>query len=242
MLNPISELIIFIGDCGIGKSSLMVHFADTYIKEQGEQRCELSEQIIRGFNAKRKTPLSFPSGPPMYSTIKLFLTDLYGHDVKVIEIKNKDIGISNEKEKYKALFPAPFVLLDEAYDGLCSKDNLPKGQRALFNQRRHNRMIILMATTRPVLINKDIRNTGARIIEIREQIHEKDAFGRICKTTWHCREFTDKSAIEEYISTDGKSGTFEETTYEHDGNIYELYDSFEYQDDFMPKEGEDYET
>lgn len=243
MLDPISELIIFFGECGSGKSSLVVHFADYYLKEQGIQRWELSEQIIRGLNAERIKPLSFPSSTPIYNNLKLKLKDKNGKDITTIDIEGKDIGISNDKEKYKALYPASFVVLDEAHNEFCSKGgDLPKGQRDFFNKRRHNRLIILLATPRAILINKDIRNTGARFIETREQFHEYDAFGRICKTTWRCREFKNKTALEEYLSTDGQSGTFTETTYEHYGNIYELYDSFEYVKDFMPKEGEDFET
>lgn len=242
MLNPISELIIFFGDCGSGKSSLIALFADIYVKEQGTQRWELSEQIIRELNVNRKQPLSFPSAPPIYSTSKYKLKDKYGHNVKIIGIKSNEIGISNKKEKYKALYPASLLIIDEAYSEFCSKGELTKGQRNFFLEYRHNRLIILIASPRAILINKDIRNAGARFIEVCGQTHEYDPFGRICKTTWHCRESTSKDEVEEYIKTDGQSGTFTETTYEYNGNIFDLYNSFAYVTDFMPQEGEDFET
>ena len=241
ILDPTSELIIFFGDCGAGKSSLMAHFADEYLKTQGEQRWELSEQIIRELNAKRKKPLSFPKATPIYSNLKLKLKTREGKDFKHITIKGKEIGISNDKEKYKSLFPASLLIIDEAHDEFCSKGGeLPKGQRDFFNKRRHNRLNILLAAPRAILINKDIRNTGARFIEVRGQTHEYNAFGTICKTTWHCREFRDKSALEEYLSTDGLSGAFTETTYTHTGNVREIYDGFAFVEDFAPSEGEDY--
>lgn len=243
LLDPISELVIFFGDCGSGKSSLIGHFTDFYLKVQGNQRWELSEKIIRERNVFRKKPLSLPSAPPMYSNQKFKLKTRAGINFTPIQIKGKEIGISNDKEKYKALYPASLLVIDEAHNEFCSKgEELPKGQRDFFNKRRHNRLIILLAAPRAVLINKDIRNTGARFIETRGQVHEYDAFKRICKTTWHCREFTDKNALEAYLSTDGKEGTFTETTYVHNGNVYDLYDSFAFVEDFMPKEGEDFET
>lgn len=242
ILDPISELIIFFGDCGAGKSSLMVHFADEYLKKQGKERWELSEQIIRELNTRRKTPLSFPEQTPIYTNLSLKLKARNGTKFAPINIKGKDIGISNEKESYKALFPASLLIIDEAHNEFCSKGGeLPKGQRDFFNKRRHNRLNILLAAPRAVLINKDIRNTGARFIEVRGQEHEKDIFKRITHTTWHCREFSDKSALEEYITTDGISGKFTETTYEHKGDIYGLYDSFAFVEDFAPQEGKDYE-
>ncbi len=75
ILDPVSELIIFFGDCGAGKSSLMVHFADKYLKTQDVQRWELSEKIIRDLNTRRKTPLSFPSKTPVSTNLSLKLKD-----------------------------------------------------------------------------------------------------------------------------------------------------------------------
>lgn len=242
ILDPVSELVIFFGNCGAGKSSLMLHFVNEYLKTQGKARWELSEKILREQNAERKKPLSFPDRPPIYSNLKLKLTR-NGREFLPFDIKGKDTGISNANEKYKAIYPASLLVFDEAHSEFCSKgDTLPAGQRDFFLKRRHARLIILMAAPRAVLIHKDIRNSGARFIEVRGQKHEYDVFNRIYKTTWRCREFSDKSALEEYITTDGKSGTFTEKTYEHNGNVFNLYDSFTFAKDFMPTEGKDFET
>ena len=244
IFNPIHELIIIFGDCGVGKSSLIAHFIDVYLKKQGAKRWELSEQIIRELNVKRKTPLSFPTAPPIYSNIKGFkLKTRNGADFKPIYLEGKDVGITKGKEKYKPIFPASLLVFDEAHSEFCSKgERLPKGQQDFFNKRRHNRIIMILAAPRAVLIHKDIRNTGARFIEVLRQENERDLFGKIHKTTWHCRECRDKSAIEEYIATDGKNDNFTEITFTHNGNVYDLYDSFAFVQDFAPANGEDYET
>lgn len=241
ILDDISELVIFFGDCGAGKSSLMVHFADEYLKTQGVKRWELSEKIIRDQNAQRKTPLSFPDIPPVYSNLKLNLT-FNGAAFSPHYVRGKDVGISNDNEKYKNFYPASLLIFDEAHGEFCSKgETLPAGQRDFFLKRRHNRLNILMAAPRAVLIHKDIRNSGARFIEVKGQKHEYDPFKRICKTIWRCREFSDKSALEEYIATDGGSGAFNDKVYEHKGNVFDLYDSFVFVTDFMPQEGKDFE-
>lgn len=221
----------------------MAHFADDYLKTQGVQRQELAEQLIREENALRKTPLSFPDAPPMYANTDYNLTGSNGKPFKPIPIKGKEIGISNDKENYKVLFPAPLIVLDEAHREFSSKgENLSDGQLEFFMECRHYRIIMLLAAPRAVLINKDIRASGSRFIEPREIVNQFDDFKRLYKTTWYCREFLDTSAIEEYISTNGKSDGYIETMYIHNGNVRELYDGYAFRRRFYPKEGKDFET
>ncbi|MDE5943803.1 MAG: zonular occludens toxin domain-containing protein [Clostridia bacterium] len=243
ILNPESEVVIFFGPKGKGKSSLMGHFVDDYLYTQGDERWELSEQLIREENAERITPLSFPDRPPVYANTKYKnLKTRTGKAFEPIPIKGKEIGVSNDKETYKALYPAPLIALDEAHREFCSKgDNLPDGQLEFFMECRHHRVIMLLAAPRAVLIHKDIRASGSRFIEPRKVINFFDDFKRLYKTTWYCREFTETSAIEEYISTNGKSDGYIETTYTHNGNIRELYDGYAFRKHFYPKDGKDFE-
>lgn len=246
ILDPISEIVCFIGPRGVGKSTLMRHFVDEYMKTQVIQRWELSDQIIRGENARRKTPLSFPNAPPIYTNTKYDnLKTRSGIKIEPIPITGKEIGINIEgiDEGYKDLFPAPLIVLDEAENEFVSKgEHLPKGQLKFLSQCRHYRVLMLLAAPRAVFIHKDIRASGVRVIEPRKFVNEFDVFNRLYKTTWYCREFHDSSALEEYISTDGKSDGYINTTYTHNGNIRELVNSFEYERDFFPKEGKDFET
>ncbi len=245
ILNPESEIVIFFGPRGTGKSSLMAHFVDEYLKTQGAQRWELSDMLIREENAERKTPLSFPTAPPIYSNTKYKLKTRAGAPFEPLPIKGNEIGINIEgaDETYKALFPAPLIALDEAHREFCSKgENLSNGQLEFFMECRHNRIIMLLAAPRAVLINKDIRASGSRFIEPRKRIDKFDNFKRLYQSTWHCREFTDTSTIEEYIATNGKSGGFIETEYTHNGNVRELYDGYAFKKHFYPKDGKDFET
>ena len=245
ILNPESEIVIFFGPRGSGKSTLMGHFLDEYLKTLSNQRWDLSNQLIREENAQRKSPLSFPDRPPIYANSKYKnLKTHVGNPFEPFPIKGKEIGkTQNEKETYKALFPAPLIVLDEVHREFASKgDSLPDGQREFLMECRHHRVIMLLAAPRAVLIHKDIRTSGSRFIEPRKVINEFDPFKRLFKTTWYCREFLESSAIEEYISSDGKSGGFIETTYVHNGNVREIIDSYAFRRDFYPKEGKDFET
>lgn len=242
ILNPESEVVIFFGEKGKGKSSLMAHFGDEYLNTISVKRWELSEQLVREENVNRKTLLSFPDKPPMYANTK-YKYKFAGTDFEPIPIKGKEIGVSNDKETYKSLFPAPFIMLDEAHREFPSKgDSLPSGQLEFFLECRHYRVIMLLAAPRAVQINKDIRASGSRFIEPRKVINFYDDFKRLYKTTWYCREFTDTSAIEEYISTNGKSDGYVEKIYIHNGNVRELYDGYSFRKHFYPKDGKDFET
>lgn len=246
ILDPESEVVIFFGPRGKGKSSLMAHFVDEYYKTQSAQRWELSEMLIREENAEpeRKTPLSFPTAPPIYSNTKYKLKTRSGETFEPIPVKGKDIGINIEgaTEEYKALYPAPLIALDEAHREFSSKSNLSDGQLEFFMECRHYQIIMLLAAPRAVLLNKDIRASGSRFIEPRKVVNEYNDFKRLYKTTWYCREFLETSAIEEYIATDGKCGAYVETTYVHNGNVRELYDGYAFKRRFFPKEGKNFET
>lgn len=244
ILNPESEIVIFFGPRGTGKSTLMAHFTDEYLETLATQRWELSEQLIREENAERKSPLSFPDKPPVYSNTKYKnLKMRNGKDFEPFHIEGKDIGITqNDKEPYKALFPAPFVIIDEAHKDFPSTTDLAAGQLEFFMECRHHRVIMLLGTPRAVLIHKNIRVTGSRFIEPRKVINEFDAFNRLYRTTWHCREFLESNAIEEYISSDGKSDNFIETTYVHNGNVREIIDSYVFRRRFYPRDGKNFET
>mgnify|MGYP002508974632 CR=1 FL=1 len=120
ILNPESEVVIFFGPRGKGKSTLMGHFVDDYLKTQGDKRWELSEQLIREENAERKSPLSFPDKPPIYTNTKYKnLKTRAGKDFEPFPIKGKEIGVTNDNESYKYLFPAPLIALDEAHKEFC---------------------------------------------------------------------------------------------------------------------------
>lgn len=235
------SLIIIVGECGKGKSSLAMVFAEDYINKRGAERWEFTEKIIREENAKRATPLEFPSTLPVYSNIDFTIKNVNGNDVKPIPIKGNQIGVNNhadKKLKYVYLYPASLIILDEMQTEFPSKEiPLPKGQQKFFTTHRHDDLEMIMLAPRGVFIHKDIRCSGATIIEVIGKTHVKNIFGTTCQTIWLCRKFLNYKDFEEYQSTDGKSGNFKEVLYSHDGNVYDFYDDHEHRQDYIPPEG-----
>lgn len=240
-----SDLILFFGKCGNGKTSLMVHMADEYVREQGAMRWEWTEQMIREENGRRKTALEYPRNIPIYANkcLQLTFTDKAGREVKPIIVEGRDMGVNipEDSRKYKYFYPASLFMLDEAQREFASKsEHLPKGQLTFFQERRHAQMKIMLAAPRAVAVHKDIRDSGVYGVEVRGMRNERSRFGTLTASRWYCREFTDKDDLELYITTNGREGEYIRTTYEHRGNIFELYDSFANRKDFMPPEGEEF--
>lgn len=237
------SILIFIGECGKGKSSLAMATIDDYINNRGAERWEFSEQIIRGLNADRTQPLNFPKHLPVYSNTNFGIENAFGNKVTPIPISGAQIGenVLEDKSEYVYLFPASLVVIDEAQNEFPIKgDNLPPGQRRFFTQRRHNDIEMILIAPRGVFIHKDIRCSGATIIEVIGKTHVKNVFGTTCQTIWLCRKFENNKDFEEYQSTDGKSGKYKTVIYSHAGDVYDFYDDHEYRKNFTPPEGKQY--
>lgn len=238
------SLTILVGECGGGKSSLAMVFAEDYINNRGAERWEFTESIIRELNVDRAQALDFPESLPVYSNIDFEIENALGNVVKPMPIKGEQIGVndpSDKKPKYVYLFPASLVVLDEMQTEFPSKENnLPPGQQEFFTKRRHNDIEMILIAPRGVFIHKDIRCTGATIIEVLKKTHVKNIFGTVYQTLWLCRKFENYKDFEEYQSTDGKSGSYKQVIYSHQGNVYDYYDDHEYRKDFTPPEGKQY--
>lgn len=223
----------------------MIHLADEYVKTHwGDSLCTL-EYVVRDLNSKRRIALTTPSAPPVYSNTDFKLQDNHGRKVTPVRISGCDVGINcpEDDREYKYLFPSSLIIMDEAHGEFKSKsENLPIGQRKFFNQRRHNRLQIMLASPRAMLIHKDIRGSGAYGIEVQQMVNNYSKFGTLLSSCWYCREFPEEDELEAYIKSDGHEGDYLETMYKHDGNVFELYDSFAHVGDFAPPEGEQYET
>lgn len=222
----------------------MIHLADEYVKEHWCDSLATAEYVVRDLNSKRRTPLLTPSAPPVYSNTDFKVEDVHGRKVVPVRVSGCDVGINcpEDEHDYKYFYPSSLIVMDEAHGEFKSKsENLPIGQRKFFNQRRHNRLQIMLASPRAMLIHKDIRGSGAYGIEVQHMVNNYSKFGTLISSYWYCREFSEEGELEAYIKTDGKEGDYLETMYKHDGNVFELYDSFAHVGDFAPPEGKQYE-
>lgn len=232
------------GGIGTGKSLFLVRVvADAYFNH-GREIYERSCRIIDEQNKKRNKKLSYPDRVPIYCNFKITIPNPDGNIYEPYPIKGKEIGIG---KKYKKLYPGALIIIDEAQDEFNSKGDLPRAVSAFFEKSRHAGFEIWLASQRPILINKDIRDITQHFIEIQKLEKEIAAFNIVCGLTWCCREFTSRADVDEYVeqtkaqklAADAKI-RYKDTTYRHSGALLKYYDTHSYIDDYLPPEGEDY--
>lgn len=235
------EIHSVFGDRGAGKSVFLVdNFARIYF-EFGQDLLEHSRQTIEKENKTRKRKLTPPAKVPMYCNFKVQITNPDGSIYEPYYIKGSEIGIG---DKYKKLYPCAVIFIDEAQNEFNSKNDLPRAVSAFFEKSRHADFEIWIASQRPILINKDIRDLSRHFIHIYELEMTQAHFGIICGLKWRCREFNSRADVDEYVelSKNNKLDTisYRETSYESGGEVLNYYDSKSYLSDYLPKEGSDY--
>ena len=230
------------GETGSGKSMFLMHtFAEMYY-ERGEEILERSRRIIEEQNKKRKKKLALPDRVPIYCVN--FKGKLPNPDGSVYEpylIKGSEIGVG---KKYKKIYPGAVIIIDEAQNEFNSKIDLPRSVSAFFETHRHADLEIWIASQRPILINKDIRDLSRHFIQIYKLEKTVAPFGIICGLKWQCREFDSRADVDEYVelSKRGKreNVSYRETVYTDTGDVLDFYDTKYCLKDFLPDEGDDY--
>lgn len=229
------------GDIGAGKSAFLMRTIKELYFEHGQDILECSRRIIEDENKKRKKELTPPDRVPIYCTFDFEIPNPDGSVYHPYLIKGSEIGIG---KKYKKLYPGAIIVLDEAQNHFNSKKDLAREVSLFFETSRHADLDVWIASQRPVLINKDIRDLSRHFIQIYKLEKTVAHFGIVCSLKWHCREFDSRADVDEYVelakSGRGETVSYRETVYESSGNIFGYYNSKNCLTDYLPGEGEDY--
>ena len=70
-------------------------------------------------------------------------------------------------------------------------------------------------------------------------INTEDAYGRVIRSAWVCREFYSLQDYEAYLAGN-KSAYYRNTTYSYEGNLFDYFESRNRQKDYVPAEGKNY--
>ena len=231
------------GDTGAGKSVFLTRTVTKIYYQRGQELLERSRRIIEEENKKRSVKLTPPDRVPIYCNFKIKIPNPDGSIYEPYLIKGSEIGIG---KKYKKLYPGAVIIIDEAQNEFNSKGDLPRAVSAFFEKNRHADFDIWLASQRPILINKDIRDLSRHFIQIYKLEKTVAHFGVVCGLKWYCREFDSRADVDEYVELSkhgkGEIVSYRETVYKSTGEVLEYYDTKSYLSEYLPAEGANYEN
>lgn len=232
---------LILGDIGAGKTSLMACFVKSIYKAKGRRQLSNCNAAILKFNKENRgiEPFELLEQPPIYTDLKFDVKFKVGYNewYTPYMLNPYYMGTVNNKLDTQYLPPYSQIFISEMQTYVDSRKSitLPPQISALFAKRRHFHFDIYMDGQRGIFIDKKVREMCDRIIEIQSQEHERDGFGRIIKTIWYVREFEGYGAYEDYLERKGLN--YIEKTYEYEGNVFKIYNSYSCASEFVPPMG-----
>lgn len=233
-------ITIISGAPGAGKSSINSYFLKKVYFEEGRTLLKNCRDKICELNKTRKTPLTLPEMPPIFSDYKVKFRVGYDKFFEPYFINGYYFGLANERMDTQFIPPYSKIFLGEAqrYYNSRKSANFPDFVSRAYEMHRHYHLDIYMDVQRVWLIDANIRSLCRRFIEVQNSKNILNDVGDIIKTIWYCREFNTWAEYEDYLNTGAQ--TYSSTTYTHDGNIFDCFDSFSYFDSFIPDERHDF--
>ena len=220
---------------GSGKSSLLVKFMKDIYFSEGQHLLKTCCNYLTAENFNREIKLTLPEKPPIYSDFEVKFLVGYKKYYSTYFINGYYFGLKNDDVPVLYVPPFSKIFLSEVqryYDSRKSK-SLPDFVSRMFEMHRHNFWDIYLDIQRIGLLDLNIRDLAARIIEVLGMEHELDSLGNIISTTWNCHVFDSWEEYETQLNTTKKKKLPIEkfTNY---GNIFNCYDSYTYQSEFLP--------
>lgn len=233
-------ITVICGLPGSGKSSLMAKFIKDIYFNEGKSLLDVCCRSIESYNIKRLNKLSMPEKPPIFSDFEVNFLVGYKKYYSTYFLNGFYFGLENNDVPVMHVPPYSKIFLSEVqryYDSRKSK-SLPDFVSRLFEMHRHNFFDIYLDLQRIGLLDLNIRDLAAKIIEVCGMEHETDSLGSIISTTWTCHEFSNWEEFDKYLN--GNVKKVKTIKYSNFGNIFNCYDSYNYQTEFIPNEESDY--
>lgn len=234
-------ITIIFGATGAGKTAFATYLLKEKYMNDGKNILRRSREIIEALNLKYGRNLTPPPQVPFYTNYKVKLHVGYRKYYTPFYMNGHYFGVINDEVDTQHIAPGSTLILDESQRLFDSRESakFPDWQSYGFEIHRQAKLEIFLLAQRGNLIDRNIKELGVRVIEIRGIKNKKDAAGNIVKTTWECREFSEWSEAERYIKNGEK--TYTEAEYTNEWSIFDSFDSFEKLTDFLPPKGQDFD-
>lgn len=227
-------LTYVVGERGVGKTTLLAHFATEYmIPPRSVQdlyicRKEIERLRVGGWD---NLSLELHVKHLVYVVNDIFIAKGMGYKPRIsMELNFDKIGLYDGKHEVSYLLPYAKIFMPEIQSKLDSRKSMTSERVAdyflRYIERQRKVGVQMWADTQlDDSSDKRFRSMADKLIEVqfKEDFYAKN--GVLLKTVWTCLEFSGVRAYARYKDT-GNTGEAVKTTYEHIGNIYNCVDSF----------------
>jgi len=226
-------LTYVVGERGVGKTTLLAHFATQYmLPPRSIQDLSICRKEIERLQAGGWDNLSLEPHVKhlVYVVEETFIAKGLGYKPRIsMELQFDKIGLYDGVHEVNYLLPYAKIFLPEIQSKLDSRKSMTAERVADYFLRyieRQRKVGVQMWADTQIddSADKRFRSLADKLIEVQGQEHFYKN-GCLIKTVWHCLEFTGINSYTRYKET-GKLNEAVKTQYIHIGNVYNCVDSF----------------
>lgn len=234
MQDKIYYLTYVVGERGVGKTTLLAHFATEYmipprsVYDLKNCRNEIARLRAGGWDNLSLAP---HVRHLVYVVDDTFIARGLGYKPRVsMELQFDKIGLYDGVHEVSYLLPYAKIFLPEIQSKLDSRKSMTAERVADYFLRyieRQRKVGVQMWADTQIddSADKRFRSLADKLIEVQGKRDYYDRHGRLIKTVWACLEFSGVRAYSRYKDS-GNTKEAIKTAYTHDGNIYACVDSF----------------
>jgi len=234
MENKTYYLTYVVGERGVGKTTLLAHFATEYmIPPRSVYDLSICKQEIRRLRAGGWENLSLAPHVQhlVYVVDDTFIARGLGYKPRIsMELQFEKIGLYDGIHEVDYLLPYAKIFLPEIQSKLDSRKSMTAERVADYFLRyieRQRKVGVQMWADTQIddSADKRFRSLSDKLIEVQGKKDFYDFHGRLIKTVWRCYEF---EGIRQYTRYKDSGNVREavKTAYTHYGNIYACVDSY----------------
>ena len=233
-MEKIYYLTYVVGERGVGKTTLLAHFATEYmIPPRSIYDLSICRKEIERLRAGGWDNLSLAPHVRhlVYVVDDIFIARGLGYQPRVsMELQFDKIGLYDGVHEVSYLLPYAKIFLPEIQSKLDSRKSMTAERVADYFLRyieRQRKVGVQMWADTQIddSADKRFRSLADKLIEVQGKRDYYDRHGRLIKTVWACLEFSGVRAYSRYKDS-GNAKEAITTNYTHDGNIYNCVDSF----------------
>jgi len=227
-------LTYVVGERGVGKTTLLAHFATEYmIPPRSVRDLYVCRKEIGRLRQGGWDNLSLESHVKhlVYVVDDIFIAKGMGYKPRIsMELQFDKIGLYDGKHEVSYLLPYAKIFMPEIQSKIDSRKSMTSERIADYFLRyieRQRKVGVQMWADTQIddSADKRFRTLADKLIEVQGQEHFYAKNGSLLKTVWICLEFSGIRPYSRYKDT-GSLKEAIQITYTHVGNIFDCVDSF----------------